>query len=133
MQISRIFYLSYRDQRNQPYSHKQTPSVQNIYLITLRLHEYHLVDEFMKKTTSINNLLQCFNLYHIKVHCHLLFCCAVFIRDYLALNVYVALCYYKLDYYDVSQASILKFNFFFSEVNLITINIMQGGAGNIGV
>ncbi|XP_067129571.1 intraflagellar transport protein 56 [Centruroides vittatus] len=24
-------------------------------------------------------------------------------RDYLALNVYVALCYYKLDYYDVSQ------------------------------
>lgn len=55
MQISRTFYLSYRDQRNQPYSHKQTPSVQNIYLITLRLHEYHLVDEFVKKTTSINN------------------------------------------------------------------------------
>lgn len=27
----------------------------------------------------------------------------VFVRDYLALNVYVALCYYKLDYYDVSQ------------------------------
>ena len=26
-------------------------------------------------------------------------------RDYLALNVYVALCYYKLDYYDVSQVS----------------------------
>ncbi|XP_033620400.1 intraflagellar transport protein 56 isoform X2 [Fukomys damarensis] len=25
-------------------------------------------------------------------------------REYLALNVYVALCYYKLDYYDVSQA-----------------------------
>ena len=25
------------------------------------------------------------------------------IREYLALNVYVALCYYKLDYYDVSQ------------------------------
>ena len=24
-------------------------------------------------------------------------------REYLALNVYVALCYYKLDYYDVSQ------------------------------
>ncbi|XP_066151815.1 intraflagellar transport protein 56 isoform X2 [Euwallacea fornicatus] len=24
-------------------------------------------------------------------------------RDYIALNVYVALCYYKLDYYDVSQ------------------------------
>lgn len=24
-------------------------------------------------------------------------------RDFLALNVYVALCYYKLDYYDVSQ------------------------------
>ena len=27
-------------------------------------------------------------------------------RDYLALNVYVALCYYKLDYYDVSQVGI---------------------------
>ena len=24
-------------------------------------------------------------------------------RDFLALKVYVALCYYKLDYYDVSQ------------------------------
>lgn len=24
-------------------------------------------------------------------------------RNYMALNVYVALCYYKLDYYDVSQ------------------------------
>lgn len=24
-------------------------------------------------------------------------------REFLALNVYVALCYYKLDYYDVSQ------------------------------
>lgn len=24
-------------------------------------------------------------------------------RSFLALNVYVALCYYKLDYYDVSQ------------------------------
>ena len=28
-------------------------------------------------------------------------------RDYLALNVYVALCYYKLDYYDVSQVIVL--------------------------
>lgn len=28
--------------------------------------------------------------------------CCLF-RDYLALKVYVALCYYKLDYYDVSQ------------------------------
>jgi intraflagellar transport protein 56 len=27
----------------------------------------------------------------------------LFSRDYLALNVYVALCYYKLDYYDISQ------------------------------
>lgn len=26
-----------------------------------------------------------------------------FYRDYFALNVYVALCYYKLDYYDVAQ------------------------------
>lgn len=30
-----------------------------------------------------------------------------YFRDFLALNVYVALCYYKLDYYDVSQVSIL--------------------------
>jgi len=29
--------------------------------------------------------------------------CIVECSDYLALNVYVALCYYKLDYYDVSQ------------------------------
>ena len=28
---------------------------------------------------------------------------AILNREYLALNVYVALCYYKLDYYDVSQ------------------------------
>jgi len=27
----------------------------------------------------------------------------LFYRDFLALDVYVALCYYKLDYYDVSQ------------------------------
>jgi hypothetical protein len=31
--------------------------------------------------------------------CSYCVCC----RDFLALNVYVALCYYKLDYYDVSQ------------------------------
>ena len=29
--------------------------------------------------------------------------CVILTREYLALNVYVALCYYKLDYYDVSQ------------------------------
>jgi len=29
----------------------------------------------------------------------------IYYRDFLALNVYVALCYYKLDYYDVSQVS----------------------------
>lgn len=27
----------------------------------------------------------------------------IYFRDYVALNVYVALCYYKLDYYDVAQ------------------------------
>ena len=27
-------------------------------------------------------------------------------RDLLALNVYLAMCYHKLDYYDVSQVSI---------------------------
>ena len=30
-------------------------------------------------------------------------------RDFLALNVYVALCYYKLDYFDVSQVNSLFF------------------------
>lgn len=29
--------------------------------------------------------------------------CILCFRDFLALKVYVALCYYKLDYYDVSQ------------------------------
>ena len=29
--------------------------------------------------------------------------CWNFSRDYLALNIYVALCYYKMDYYDVAQ------------------------------
>lgn len=28
---------------------------------------------------------------------------SIFWREYLALNVYIAFCYYKLDYYDVSQ------------------------------
>ena len=28
---------------------------------------------------------------------------AALVREHLALNVYVAMCYYKLDYYDVSQ------------------------------
>jgi len=33
-----------------------------------------------------------------------LFCFLLFsFSDFLALNVYVALCYYKLDYYDISQ------------------------------
>ena len=31
-------------------------------------------------------------------------------RDFLALNVYVALCYYKLDYFDVSQVNSLFFS-----------------------
>lgn len=26
-----------------------------------------------------------------------------FLRDYLALNIYIAMCYYKLDYFDISQ------------------------------
>ena len=34
-------------------------------------------------------------------------------REYLALNVYVALCYYKLDYYDVSQ-EVLRYVFKYS-------------------
>ena len=30
-------------------------------------------------------------------------------RDWLALNVYIALCYYKLDYYDVSQEVLVNY------------------------
>ena len=61
---------------------------------------------------------------YIKVHGYLLFCCVI--RDYLALNVYVALCYYKLDYYDVSQASIIKFDFlFFCLSNLVPIKLLK--------
>lgn len=34
----------------------------------------------------------------------------LYFRDYLALNAYVALCYYKLDYHDVSQVkTLIKF------------------------
>lgn len=32
-----------------------------------------------------------------------MFCNFLIFRENIALNVYVALCYYKLDYYDVSQ------------------------------
>lgn len=41
-----------------------------------------------------------FNLYiMLRFFCIIkLFCC---FRDFLVLNVYVVLCYYKLDYYDV--------------------------------
>ena len=42
-------------------------------------------------------------------------------REYLALNVYVALCYYKLDYYDVSQEVLgAKYLVFFSSRSLKT-------------
>ena len=37
-------------------------------------------------------------------------------RDYLALNVYVALCYYKLDYFDVSQVFILSVKLFIRDI-----------------
>ena len=30
-------------------------------------------------------------------------------RDYLAINVYVALCYYKLDFYDLSQEVLMPY------------------------
>lgn len=39
-----------------------------------------------------------FNVSFHKSYLHFIFC-----REYFALNVYVALCYYKLDYYDVAQ------------------------------
>jgi len=42
----------------------------------------------------------------------------IFCREFLALNVYVALCYYKLDYYDVSQVSLMFFNFLHLQVLL---------------
>ena len=67
-------------------------------------------------------------------------CCS---RDYLALNVYVALCYYKLDYYDVSQVNYTTFTLIFhsciksyplnlnySRNNLLTLYI-TGSFGSI--
>ena len=48
-------------------------------------------------------LLTVFKILHCSVSIDCFFSC----RDYLALNVYVALCYYKLDYYDVSQVIVL--------------------------
>jgi len=33
-------------------------------------------------------------------------------REYLAINLYVALCYYKLDYYDVSLEILVNFIIF---------------------
>jgi hypothetical protein len=43
-------------------------------------------------------------------------------REYLALNVYVALCYYKLDYYDVSQEVLAVYLQHFSD-SAIAINL----------
>ena len=44
---------------------------------------------------------------------------SVYFRDFLALNVYVALCYYKLDYYDVSQVNSL-----YKSLNLYDFTVM---------
>ena len=41
-----------------------------------------------------------FEFHQSKYQLNVLLCVS---RDYIALNVYVALCYYKLDYFDVSQ------------------------------
>ena len=49
-------------------------------------------------------------------------------REFLALNVYVALCYYKLDYYDVSQVdltsshSVTNKNSYCSDTNGFLLN-----------
>ena len=48
-------------------------------------------------------LLQFLKFFSVQFQLIVFFSC----RDYLALNVYVALCYYKLDYYDVSQVIVL--------------------------
>ncbi len=47
------------------------------------------------------------NLHHFKfpsnLECLISRTCVATCRDMLALNVYLAMCYHKLDYYDVSQ------------------------------
>lgn len=43
-------------------------------------------------------------------------------RDFLALNVYIALCYYKLDYYDVSQEVLTVYLSSFSD-SAVAINL----------
>ena len=113
------FFLPYWDRRNQLYSDIQADSIcANLLIYHL---EIILINSSGGKTNNFNynELILHVQLY-IKVHSYLLFCCVI--RDYLALNVYVALCYYKLDYYDVSQASIIKFDFlFFCVSNLVPI------------
>lgn len=44
-----------------------------------------------------------FQKFYPNQYSRFLFSFFLFYRDYFALNVYVALCYYKLDYYDVAQ------------------------------
>jgi len=43
----------------------------------------------------------CVFVYVYIILCNSALCC----RDYLALNVYIAQCYFKLNYYDMSQVT----------------------------
>lgn len=52
-----------------------------------------------EKTYFRKIFIQIYFFYSNHIHVSSFF----FYRDYFALNVYVALCYYKLDYYDVAQ------------------------------
>ena len=58
---------------------------------------FHVLSFDSSLHVHVNSDMQSLNIYCIYA--------VLYFRDFLALNVYVALCYYKLDYYDVSQVS----------------------------
>ena len=68
---------------------------------------FNLVTQLLKikivNHMQYDYLLQFLKFFSVQFQLIVFFSC----RDYLALNVYVALCYYKLDYYDVSQVIVL--------------------------
>ena len=66
-----------------------------------------VIKSFLFHVLTFNSSLTCefwCAILSIKIYCTFVHA-VLYFRDFLALNVYVALCYYKLDYYDVSQVS----------------------------
>lgn len=76
-------------------SHSQLLQLSLASIHFLRSHYQDAIDIYKKILLDNRCVLAC--VFH-SLQSHF-----VLDREYLALNVYVALCYYKLDYYDVSQ------------------------------